>query len=96
MEKDQFTVEMAQAFHKRIAAIVDQVQAGIWQAGQHELLGFDTDFGFGQSRGVQTLVLKTSHRSTYLRLHWDTILGESDDDREQFDNAIRTAIAALS
>ena len=54
--------------------------AGIWQAGQHELLGYDTDVDSGQQRGLQTLVLKTSHRSSYLRLHWDTIMGDTKEE----------------
>ena len=96
MEKEHFTIEMAQAFHERIASIIDEVQRGVWQAGQRDLLGYDTDFGFGQQRGVQTLVLKTSHRSTYLRLHWDTIMGGEQADRDLVDDAVKRAINALS
>lgn len=88
MEKEHFTIEMAQAFHESIASIIDEVQ--------RDLIGYDTDFGFGQQRGVQTLVPKTSHRSTYLRLHWDTIMGGEQADRDLVDKAVKWAINALS
>jgi hypothetical protein len=96
MDNNQFTVELAQEFHRRMATIIDAVQAGIWQNGVHDLLGYDSDYGFGQKRGLQTLVLKTGHRSTYLRLHWDTILGDTPADRQLVDDAIRSAINALA
>jgi hypothetical protein len=90
-----FTLAVAQEFHRRIAAVVDSVQAGIWNTGAHDLLGYSTDFGFGQRRGVQTLVLKTSRRSAYLRLNWDTILGDASADRELIDAAVKSAITEL-
>lgn len=96
MENPQFTVEVAQEFHRRMAAIIDAVQAGIWQAGLHDLLGYATDYAFGQERGLQTLVLKTRNRSAYVRLPWDTILGDSPTDRERVDSAITSAIAELA
>lgn len=96
MDSDQFTVETAQEFHRRMAAITDAVQAGVWQAGLHDLLGCTTDYGFRQKRGVQTLVLKTGHRSTYVRLHWDEILSDAPDDRARRDEAIRSAINELT
>lgn len=96
MDNTQFTVEMAQEFHRRMAAIVDAVQAGIWQAGVHDLLGYSTDFGFGQKRGLQTLDLKTSHRSAHVRLHWDTVLGDAPADRELVDEAIASALNELT
>lgn len=96
MENQQFTVEVAQEFHRRMAAIIDAVQAGIWQAGLHDLLGYATDYAFGQERGLQTLVLKTRNRSAYVRLAWDTILGDAPADREGVDSAIRSAIAELA
>lgn len=96
MENQQFTVEVAQEFHRRMAAIIDAVQAGIWQAGLHDLLGYATDYAFGQERGLQTLVLKTRNRSAYVRLPWDTILGDSIADRERVDSAIKSAIAELA
>ena len=77
MENQKFSVEVAQEFHKRMAAIVDAVQAGIWQAGLHDLLGYATDYAFGQERGQQTLVLKTRNRSAYVRLQWNTVLGDT-------------------
>lgn len=96
MESTQFTVEMAQEFHRRMAAIIDAVQAGIWQTGVHHLLGYSTDFAFGQERGLQTLVLKTRNRSKYVRLQWDTILGNAPADRQQVDDAVRSAITDLA
>ena len=54
------SVEVPREFHRRMAAIIDNVQTGIWQHGLHELLGYATDYDFGQKRGLQTLVLKTS------------------------------------
>lgn len=96
MENKQFTVEMAQEFHRRMAAIIDAVQAGIWQTGVHHLLGYSTDFAFGQERGLQTLVLKTRNRSKYVRLQWDTILGDTPTDRQHVDDAIRSAITDLA
>ncbi len=96
MKDNQYTVDVALEFHRRMAEIVSAVQAGIWQAGRHDLLGFDSDFGLGQQRGVQTLTLKTSHRSTYLRLHWDTVLGVTPADKELVDGAVAAAIIALA
>jgi hypothetical protein len=96
MDKTQFTVEMAQEFHRRMAAIVDAVQAGIWQAGVHDLLGYSTDFGFGQQRGMQTLDLKTGHRSAHIRLYWDTVLGDAPADRALVDEAIASALNELT
>ena len=77
MDNHQFTVEVAQEFHRRMAAIIVAVQAGVWQSGLHDLVGYATDYAFGQERGLQTLVLKTRNRSAYVRLPWDTILGDT-------------------
>ena len=96
MDKTQFTVEVAQEFHRRMAVIIDAVQAGIWQTGMHHLLGYSTDFAFGQERGLQTLVLKTRNRSKYVRLQWDTILGDSPADRQSVDDAVKSAIQELA
>lgn len=96
MDKNQFTVEMAQDFHRRMAAIIEAVQAGIWQTGVHVLLGYATDYAFGQERGLQTLVLKTRNRSTYVRLQWDTVLGDATADRQCVDDAVRSAIKELA
>jgi hypothetical protein len=90
-----FTFEVTQQFHRRVAALIESVQAGLWQAGKHELLGYSTDFGFGQKRGVQTLVLKTSRKSAYLRFHWDTLLGDAATDRDHMDEVVRSAITEL-
>jgi hypothetical protein len=96
MANDQFTVETAQEFHRRMAAIIDTVQAGIWQAGVRSLLGYATDYAFGQAHGLQTLVLKTRNRSTYVRLQWDTILGDTQADRQSVDDVVRSAIQELT
>lgn len=79
-----------------MAAIIDAVQSGIWEAGVHNLLGYATDYAFGQQRGLQTLVLKSSNRSAYVRLHWDTIMGNTEGDRQMVDAAISSAIRELS
>jgi hypothetical protein len=96
MDTNQFTVEMAQEFHRRIAAMIDAVQAGIWRMGRHDLLGYVTDFGFGQQRGLQTLDLKTGRRSAHVRLHWDTILSDAATDRKLVDDAVSSAINELA
>jgi len=93
---EKFALETAQEFHRRMASAIEQVQAGIWNAGKHDLIGYSTDFSFGQGRGVQTLALKTDRKSTYLRLHWDTVLGTSDASRQQVRDAIHAAITELS
>jgi hypothetical protein len=79
-----------------MAAIIDAVQSEIWTAGVHDLLGYATDYAFGQERGVQTLVLKTKHRSAYVRLQWDTIMGDADPDRHLVERAIKSAINELT
>jgi len=94
--RDDFPLTAAQEFHRRIALAVEAVQAGVWEAGGRDLLGHSTDFGFGQSRGAQTLVLKTSRKSAYLRLGWDTIMGDSPADQGLVQAAIRSAITELS
>jgi hypothetical protein len=96
VENSKFTVEIAQEFHRRMAKIIDAVQAGIWQSGLHDLLGYATDYAFGEERGRQTLVLKTRKRSTYVRLHWNTILGDEPADRQHVENAITSAINELT
>lgn len=78
-----------------MAAIIDAVQTGLWQAGVRDLLGYSTDYAFGQNRGLQTLVLKSKHRSAYVRLQWDTVMGDGADDRQRVDEAIRSAINQL-
>src|SRR5438128_9974146 len=95
MDKDPLTVDVPREFHRRMAAIIDAVQTGIWQKGVHDLLGYSTDYAFGQQRGLQTLVLKSRHRSAYVRLHWDTIMGDTDADRQLVDEIIRKAISEL-
>ena len=95
-EQDPLTVDVPREFHRRMAAIIEAVQTGIWEAGVHDLLGYATDYAFGQKRGLQTLVLKSKHRSTYVRLHWDTLMGETDAERQLVDQAIKTAIRELA
>lgn len=96
MDTPQITIEVAQEFHRRMAAIIAAVQQGIWQAGAHNLLGHATDYAFGAARGAQTLILKTSNRSTYLRLSWDVITSDSPEERQLVDQAIARAISELS
>ncbi|MBE2260499.1 MAG: hypothetical protein IAE88_16695 [Rhodobacteraceae bacterium] len=79
-----------------MAAIIDAVQAGSWQSGAHDLLGYVTDYGSGQKRGLQTLILKTRNRSAYIRLQLDTILGDAPRDRQRVDEAVASAINELS
>jgi len=95
-EKDPLTVDVPREFHRRMAAIIEAVQTGIWNAGVHDLLGYATDYAFGDRRGLQTLVLKSRHRSAYVRLQWETILGDQAADRQQVDNAISNAIHELT
>jgi hypothetical protein len=95
-ERDPLTIDVPREFHRRMAAVIDQVQTGVWQAGVHDLLGYATDYAFGQRRGVQTLVLKSKHRSAYVRLHWDTVMGDSDDDHQLVGVAIKSAINELT
>jgi len=96
LEKDPLTVDVPREFHRRMAAIIDAVQVGVWHEGVHDLLGYATDYAFGQSRGLQTLVLKSKHRSAYVRLqHWDTVMGDTDADRQRVDEVTRNAISEL-
>ena len=96
IDKDPLTVDVPREFHRRMAVIIDAVQTGIWEAGVHDLLGYATDYAFGQQRGLQTLVLKTKFRSAYVRLHWDTVMGDTDVDRQLVDLKIKSAINELS
>jgi hypothetical protein len=95
MTSDPLTVELTQTFHRRIAGIVSAVQAGIWSTGMHDLLGYSTDFGLGPKHGAQTLILKTSRRSAYVRLPWATVVGEGSAERAAVDEAIHRAIIEL-
>ena len=96
IEKDPLTVDVPREFHRRMAAIIEAVQSGIWQAGVHDLLGYATDYAFGEKRGLQTLVLKTKHRSAYVRLQWQTIMSDAVADRQLVENAIKNAIHELT
>ncbi|MFO1310912.1 MAG: hypothetical protein U1F41_02485 [Burkholderiales bacterium] len=95
-EKDPVSVEMPREFHRRMAAIIDAVQSGIWEAGVHDLLGYATDYAFGDTRGLQTLVLKSRRRSAYVRLQWATIMGDADSDRQLVQGAVVNAIRELA
>ena len=95
VDTQQFTVKVAQEFQSRMAAIIAAVQTGIWQAEAQTLLGYSTDYAFGTERGTQTLVLKSRSRSAYVRLQWDTILGDTPADRQIVDDAITSAIREL-
>ena len=79
-----------------MAAIVDAVQCGLWSAGVHDLLGYATDYAFGDSRGLQTLVLKSNHRSAYVRLQWESVMSDSDAARKLVDEAVKSAIHELT
>ena len=94
-DKDPLTVDVPLEFHRRMAAIIEAVQTGIWQQGVHDLLGYATDYAFGQQRGLQTLVLKSKHRSAYVRLHWDTLMSDTAADRQLVDQVIQNAIREL-
>jgi hypothetical protein len=96
IDNDPLTVDVPREFHRRMAAIIDATQTGIWEAGVHDLLGYATDYAFSQQRGVQTLVLKSKHRSAYVRLHWDTVMGDTDADRQLVEMAIQNAINELT
>jgi len=96
IEKDPLSVDVPREFHRRMAAIIDAAQTAMWEAGVHDLLGYATDYAFGQQRGVQTLVLKSRHRSAYVRLHWDTVMGDTDADRQLVEVATRNAINELT
>ena len=96
IDKEPLTVDVPREFHRRMAAIIEAVQTGIWEAGVHDLLGYATDYAFGQQRGLQTLVLKSKNRSAYVRVHWDTVMGNTDADRQAVDQAIKSAIHELT
>jgi hypothetical protein len=95
MDNTEFTIEMAQEFHRNMAAIIDAVQVGIWHKGVRDLLNYSSDYGLGQKRGLQTLILKTGHKSAYVRLHWDSIMGSNAEDRQLVTNAVHNAIHEL-
>jgi hypothetical protein len=96
MDKDPLTVDVPREFQRRMAAIIEAVQTGMWEGGVHDLLGYATDYAFGQQRGLQTLVLKSRNRSAYVRLNWDTVMGDTDADRQVVDLAIKSAIRELT
>jgi hypothetical protein len=89
------TLDAVREFHRRMALMIEAVQTGVWERGFHGVLGYATDYAFGQDRGVQTLVLKTKHRSSYVRLHWDTVMGDGVADLEVVRATIDNAISEL-
>ena len=93
---DGMTLDIVREFHRRMATVVEAVQTGIWEAGVHDLLGYSTDYAFGQQRGVQTLVLKSRHRSHYVRLHWDTVMIDGPVELRTVETAVCNAISELS
>jgi hypothetical protein len=95
-EKDPLTVDVPREFHRRMAALIEAVQTGIWQEGVHDLLGYATDYAFGDKRGLQTLVLKTTHRSAYVRLQWETIMSDAVADRQRVEDSVKNAIRELT
>jgi hypothetical protein len=95
MDEDPLSVEVPREFHRRMAAIIEAVQTGIWQRGVHDLLGYATDYAFGDKRGLQTLVLKSKSRSAYVRLQWETIMADTDADRKRVEEVIKNAINEL-
>ena len=95
-ETDPKNVAVPREFHRRMAAIIEAVQTGIWQAGVHELLGYSTDYAFGDKRGLQTLVLKISRRSAYVRLQWETIMSDAAPDTQAVHAAVEDAIRELT
>ena len=94
--KDPLEVGVPREFHRRMAAIIEAVQSGIWEAGVHDLLGYATDYAFGDTRGLQTLVLKSKHRSAYVRLQWEVIMSDADADVKQVNAAVTNAIHELT
>ena len=78
-----------------MAAIIDAVQTGIWQEGVHDLLGYSSDYAFGDQRGLQTLVLKSRYRSAYVRLQWESVMGDGDAERLLVQQAVTSAINEL-
>ena len=49
IDKDPLTVDVPREFHRRMAAIIDAVQTGIWEAGVHDLLGYATDYALASN-----------------------------------------------
>jgi hypothetical protein len=95
-ETDPKNVDVPREFHRRMAAIIEAVQTGIWEAGVHDLVGYATDYAFGDKRGLQTLVLKISRRSAYVRLQWETIMSDSAADTQAVHTAIHNAVRELT
>jgi hypothetical protein len=96
VESVPLTVDVPREFHRRMAAIIEAVQTGVWEAGVHELLGYATDYAFGDKRGLQTLVLKSRHRSAYVRLQREIIMRDTVADQRLVETAVETAIRELS
>ena len=84
------TLDIVRAFHRRMAAMIDAVRQGIRQEGAMTFSDTPTDYAFGQQRGVPTLVLKSKDRPSYVRLHWDTVMGDGAVDLQAVETTIRT------
>ena len=95
-ESDPRSLNVFREFHRRMAAIIDAVQSGMWEGGVRDLLGYATDGVFGDTTGSQTLVLKSAHRSAYVRLKWETLMGDSTADQQRVTNAVESAIRELT
>ena len=95
MKQDPVDVAVPREFQRRMAAIIDAVQTGIWQEGVHDLLGYSSDYAFGDQRGLQTLVLKSRYRSAYVRLQWESVMGDGDAERLLVQQAVTSAINEL-
>ena len=92
---DAVTLDVVREFHRRMAVMIEAVQTGVWERGLHDVLGYATDYAFGQARGVQTLVLKTRLRSSYVRLQWDTVMGDGITEKQAVETTISNAIGEL-
>lgn len=42
-DKAPHTVDVPREFHRRMAAIIDAVQVGVWHEGVHDIFGYATD-----------------------------------------------------
>jgi hypothetical protein len=89
------TLDVVREFHRRMAVMIERVQTAVWERGLHDVLGYATDYAFGQDRGVQTLVLKTRHKSSYVRLQWDTVMGDGVVEMQAVETTLDNAISEL-
>ena len=78
-----------------MAAIIDAVQNGIWQAGVHDLLGYRHGLRLWTATRPADSCAEEQYRSADVRLHWDTVMGDTVADRELVYQSIRNAIGQL-